>query len=446
MLSLSSRLLAGVLLVAAPALLVASPSAAQETAAPQAAATPEEASPLALRADSVVALFRGEADIAEAFAPSLLAQLPAERLIAITEQLKAELGEPVAIENIAPSSAHAGTIRIAFTNAVATFDIGIEPQAPHRITTLLFKGSETIGDDMAKVVADLRALPGTASLAIARLDDAGPTWLVEERADRPLAIGSSFKLYILAELSRQIAAGERKWDDVVALDRRSLPSGILQGWPQGSPLTLHTLASLMISISDNTATDMLLETLGRDKVETMIATAGNTHAARNRPMLSTYDMFTLKGATDESLATAYVAGDEAARRALLPQVAKVDSETILPGRFTGNPRWIDSIEWFASTADLVRTMDWLRRNGDETTLEILAINGGVGKRDASEFAYVGYKGGSEPGVLNTSYLLRDETGRWYAVSVGWNDAAAPLAEAKLFILASRAIRLVAAVE
>lgn len=437
MLLSSIRLLAGLLLVTAPALILA-------TSPPAAAQDAEDA--LSLRADSVVALFRGEADISEAFAPSLLAQLPADKLVAITQQLKGELGEPVAIEDISPNNAHGGTIRIGFTKAVATFDIGIEPQAPHRITILLFKGSEAIGDDMAKVVGDLRALPGHASLAVARLDDAGPTWLVRERGDQATAIGSTFKLYILAELVRQISTGDRHWDDVVTLDHRSLPSGMLQDWPRGSPVTLHTLAGLMISISDNSATDTLLATLGRDKVEAMMVAAGNAHAAKNRPMLSTYDMFALKGSADERLAKAYVTGDEPARRALLPQVAAVDRESILPGRFTGNPRWIDNIEWFASPEDLVRVMDWLRRNGDETAREILAINDGVSDSDAAKFAYIGYKGGSEPGVLNTTYLLRDTAGRWYAASASWNDPAAPLADARLLLIASRAIRLVAAKE
>ncbi len=435
MLRSSARFLAGLAMATASATLVALPMpvAAQQTA-----------SPLTQRADSIVALFGGKADIAETFAPSLLAQLPAEKLVEITQQLKAQLGDPMAIESIAKRGETSATIRIAFTRAVATFDIAIEPGAPHRITSLLFKGSETIGDDMAKVVADLRALPGHASLAVARLDETGPTWLVREHGDRATAIGSTFKLYILAELSRQIAAGTRHWDDVVTLDRRSLPSGMLQNWPEGSPLTLHTLAGLMISISDNTATDTLLATLGRAQVEAMMVAAGNAHAAANRPLLSTYEMFALKGTTDESLAESYIAGDEAARRALLPQIAGVDRATIEAGRFGGNPRWIDSIEWFASPEDLVRVMDWLRRNGDQTTRDILAINDGVADQDAQKFAYVGYKGGSESGVLNTTYLLRDKTGRWYAVSASWNDPAAPLADGKMVLIASRAIRLVAA--
>ena len=71
-----------------------------------------------------------------------------------------------------------------------------------------------------------------------------------------LGIGSAFKLYVLAELVRAVNDGERQWADVVALDSdvMSGPSGVLQGWPTGTPMTLQTLATLMIYISDNTAT------------------------------------------------------------------------------------------------------------------------------------------------------------------------------------------------
>src|SRR5205085_7243909 len=93
--------------------------------------------------------------------------------------------------------------------------------------------------------------------------------------DTALAVGSAFKLGVLKALKDQIDAGTRKWSDVVELQASdiSLPSGTLQIWPVGSPFTLHTLAGLMISISDNTAADMLLKLVGRDKVEAALGTA-----------------------------------------------------------------------------------------------------------------------------------------------------------------------------
>ena len=78
-------------------------------------------------------------------------------------------------------------------------------------------------------------------------------------------MGSAFKLGVLKALKEQIAGGRHSWDEVAELTAPdlSLPSGIIQGWPMGAPLTLHSLAALMISISDNTATDVLMRVVGR---------------------------------------------------------------------------------------------------------------------------------------------------------------------------------------
>ena len=77
------------------------------------------------------------------------------------------------------------------------------------------------------------------------------------------------------------------WSDVVNVDRSSIGGGTVAGFPRGAPITLHTLASLMISISDNTATDILLHVVGRENVERMMAAMGVRDPARNRPLLST---------------------------------------------------------------------------------------------------------------------------------------------------------------
>ena len=44
---------------------------------------------------------------------------------------------------------------------------------------------------------------------------------------KPLALGSTFELYILEALAKQIAAGKHKWDDPIAIDdaKKSLPPG-----------------------------------------------------------------------------------------------------------------------------------------------------------------------------------------------------------------------------
>lgn len=300
--------------------------------------------------------------------------------------------------------------------------------------------AEPAAAQVASLFGEIVGLPGEVSLAAARLEDGGPARFLTEKADRPLAIGSSFKLFVLAELARSVKAGERRWDDVVPLGSPSLPSGILQDWPKGSPITLHSLAALMISRSDNSAADTLLQLLGRDKVEAHLEALGVGAPALNRPFLSTREAFVLKFG-DPALLRRWTAADRAGRRALLAELAAVDAGKLDRSRFTGRPIAIRQAEWFASPADLVRTLDWLRRNGDPTTLDLLAINPGLSPALARDFAYFGFKGGSEPGVLSTSFLLKNREGRWLAVSATWNNEAEPLDEAKFIALMSRLVEL-----
>ena len=411
-----------VLIVASPA-----PGFAQEASAE-----------LRSRAEQVVALLRGEADPAELFTPAFLAQVPVAQIRTIGSQLTAQYGAPRGIEGIDARSATAGTIRIGMERAVLSMDIQIEPAAPHRIGGLLVAGADMRGDSLAAIVEELRALPGQTALSVVRLGEQ-PAFAIAHNADQPLAIGSAFKLIVLAELSRQIGEGRHRWDEVVRIDRRSLPSGQLQDWPEGAPVTLHTLAALMISRSDNTATDILLRLVGRESVERMMVRIGIAPDARNRPFLSTYEAFVLK-AGPEAVRRAWAAADEAGRRRLLEgEVAAVTREQLNVARFA-SPTGIDTIEWFVSTADLVRVMDWLRVNGDDSARAILAISPGVDAGTAREFAYLGYKGGSEAGVINMTFLVRDRAGAWHAVAGSWNDPAAAVDNSRFAGLMARALR------
>lgn len=86
---------------------------------------------------------------------------------------------------------------------------------------------------------------------------------------------------------------------------------------------------------------------------------------------------------------------------------------------------ISSLEWFASARDLCHAMNYLRLSTEAEPMlkgrEILSINPGISRSLANEFAYVGYKGGSEPGVENLTYMLRGKNDTWWAFAVNWNS-------------------------
>jgi beta-lactamase class A len=374
------------------------------------------------------------------FSPAFLAQIPPERIRAVAAQLRTSYGAPREMQRIEASSPTAGIVYLRFERAVVRLRMAVNAEPPHLVEGLLVAGAESSAADVAAVFGEMVGLPGEVSLAAARLEEAGPADFLTEKADRPLAVGSAFKLFVLAELVRQVKAGERRWSDVVPLGPPSLPSGLVQDWPRGSPITLHSLAALMISRSDNSAADTLLGVLGRDKVERLLPALGVRAPERNRPFLSTREAFALKLGDPAALAR-WKTADEAGRRMLLAKLAPVEASALDPLRRGGRPAEIAVVEWFASPADLVRTLDWLRRSGDRTALDLLAINPGLGPELAGEFDYFGFKGGSEPGVLNLSFLLKARSGRWMAISATWNNEAAILDEARFVALMSRLVSL-----
>lgn len=74
-----------------------------------------------------------------------------------------------------------------------------------------------------------------------------------------------------------------------------------------------------------------------------------------------------------------------------------------------------------------------------TARQILARNPGV-LLYPSQFPYVGYKVGSEPGVLSLNWLLQRQDGRWFVVSLLANDQRQALNEEALQGLATSLIQ------
>ena len=228
------------------------------------------------RARQLLRLLAAPGDESDFFAPLFLDAVPVDRWRAIAADLRAQHGKPLALGAVRRESATAGQVEIRYERATVGFTLVVAPQPPARVIGLRIVGARTADDSLDKVMADLVALPGTSALSIARLTDAGPQPIRAHRADAQMATGSSFKLYILAELARAVAAGDRRWSDVVPLGPKSF-SGRLMRWPDAAPMTLHSLATAMIAESDNSAADTLLLALGRHRVDAMVAASGSTH-------------------------------------------------------------------------------------------------------------------------------------------------------------------------
>lgn len=246
-------------------------------------------------------------------------------------------------------------------------------------------------------------------------------------ADQSLGIGSSFKLWILTELAAEIIAGERAWEDTLAIreEWKSTPTGQMQNLPVGEEHTLRYFAEQMISISDNTATDHLLHTLGRERVERAVERTGHHDPSELAPFLATFELFTLKLLQSPEQRRSYLNMPTEERRRYVEEELTWDrSAGLFAGMLWTSPRDLD-LEWYASASDLCNVMVHLQ---EQSATEagapvgtVLSINPGF-PLDSETWPYIGYKGGSEPGVFNFTWLLRRSDDRWFVFSAGLNDS------------------------
>ena len=396
------------------------------------------------RAQDVLTLFQGSEKEEEIFAPSFLEAIPLTQIRSLENQLVTQYGPAQSISVITPISAYEGAIEYQFEKAVIGVSLVIAADPPHRITGLLLTGALTKDDSYTKLKAEFSQLSGHAGFQVARLDDDGISRIDGRDDDTRFAIGSTFKLYILAALDHAVKAGDRTWSDVVTLGPKSHPSGITQDWLDDTPVTLQTLATLMISVSDNSATDTLIRVLGQDRLAEAVRTSGHSHPRDMLPLLMTQQVSALKMSARGDVRTAFLAATEDRQAAIIRDNAKrLTLADIDLSALAGKPQHIETIEWFASPADIARLMNHLRLHASAVARGIMAINPGIGRGDAKRWKYLGYKGGSEAGVISLNWLAQKQDGTWVAVTGSWNDPDKPVSTEIFLSLMTRVLNLAA---
>ncbi len=102
---------------------------------------------------------------------------------------------------------------------------------------------------------------------------------VSHNADTVFFTASTLKVPLLVELYRQVDAGIIDVNQCIELtDALRVPgSGVLKELASRLQPTIHDLATLMIIISDNTATDILYNRVGGEKINNTMRQLGLTH-------------------------------------------------------------------------------------------------------------------------------------------------------------------------
>ncbi|MDE2517357.1 MAG: serine hydrolase [Rhodospirillales bacterium] len=105
-------------------------------------------------------------------------------------------------------------------------------------------------------------------------------------ATRRFVAASTVKIAIMVELFRRIDAGALRLDESQRLraEDKADGSGVLARLHTGLELTLGDLAYLMMSISDNSATNMLIERLGMTAVNATMQALGMRQSVLGRKM------------------------------------------------------------------------------------------------------------------------------------------------------------------
>jgi beta-lactamase class A len=126
---------------------------------------------------------------------------------------------------------------------------------------------------------------GTVSLYAKNLDT-GETYALN--ADERVRTASTIKIAVMIEAFARVAEGKAKWTDEVVLtkEKKVSGSGILAELSDNLHLTLRDAVNLMMILSDNTATNLVLDVLTTDAVNARMESLGFKQIKINRKVMS----------------------------------------------------------------------------------------------------------------------------------------------------------------
>jgi len=339
------------------------------------------------------------------------------------------------------------------------FNLGTEYSGQQRIKSWSvgdFFGSVQYPDDqnltMTQAANKFETLAAETGLLVAQIDDNGICQPIAERSSSQLrATASIFKIWVLAAAAEAWRLGDIELDQLITLVSSELAlGGSINSEPLGTQFTLLEIATLMLGISDNTATDLLHETVGRDLINQVIHGLNLINPEALTPLLSINEQFHLFFSFNLTEALSYVNGTEAFQENFLT------TEIEPLGPVTSYPFNNDSIlvsgSWQASPLDVCQTYAHLvdlPEGSDQLHLADDALGAGVALpnvRNAWDRTW--YKGGSLVSgvtgynVLTHAWLLQNQGENPYVVVVMTNDSSGGIDIFRVQSIAGRILELV----
>jgi beta-lactamase class A len=135
-----------------------------------------------------------------------------------------------------------------------------------------------------RIQAAIQGFPGTVSLYATNLETGSSYGL---RADAPVPTASTIKLPIMVELFAEAAEGKLDWNQKLLLTDQDKVSGsgVLTEFSAGDAFPIRDLMHVMIVVSDNTATNLILDRIGGNAVNARMAQLGLKQTAVMRKIM-----------------------------------------------------------------------------------------------------------------------------------------------------------------
>lgn len=249
------------------------------------------------------------------------------------------------------------------------------------------------------------------SLLVAYLDSNHQCVPITQRESQvSRATASMFKTWILGAVAESIADGSQSILDIIPLVAGELAQGsALNSLPMGTPFTVEQLAVLMMANSDNTATDLLHEQVGRDAVADYILDVAVADPDVLLPLLGISEQFHLFYSFPLNTSLSYVNGSEPFQQQFLTdQIIPLGPTFPLSAPFF-HPSLLTAGSWKGSPMDLCRTLARLHQTaGDNGAFDLvdLAMGSQAAQPDVrTPWDRVWYKGGSLSSGANGLHVL-----------------------------------------
>jgi len=254
--------------------------------------------------------------------------------------------------------------------------------------------------------------------------------ILNRNASTELATGSIFKAWVLGGLADAIDANSVNLNQSVNLvsSERVFGGSLINREPDGTAFPLKDLGILMMGISDNTATDLVHETVGRSVIDAYIGSSSVNDPDTLRPILSVNEQFHLFFSFNQTTALQYVNGTENFQQQFLQNsIVPLGPVSSFP---FNNVSLLTDGSWRASPLDICNNMATLRLYEKDTDARIM-VDAAYGSQAAQSevrntWDRVWYKGGSLVAsgsgyhVLTHGWLLEDN-GRPPFVVIGMTN-------------------------